>query len=106
MARTASPAGTPGAQITKVFATQKDVIVRITASSKPIVYTRKPEDAFCSEAGIAGLSPGATCQCISVMEDPHQIDNGEYQNPDDVERVPEQGEAVQAAHHDVLEAPQ
>jgi hypothetical protein len=28
-------------------------------ASKPIVYTTKPEDALRSEAGIAGLSPGA-----------------------------------------------
>ena len=36
----------------------KDMAVSIGAS-KPIVYTTKPEDALRSEAGIAGLSPGA-----------------------------------------------
>ena len=51
-----------------VFATQNDVAVKIAASSRPIVYTSKPEDALCSEAGIAGLSPGATSQRVSVME--------------------------------------
>src|SRR5262249_11361154 len=67
MARTASPAGTPGAQIAVVLATQKEVAVRITASSKPVVYTSSPDEAFRSEAGIVGSSPGATSQRVSVM---------------------------------------
>src|ERR1700733_6975011 len=37
--------------------------------------------------------------------DPHQIDNREYHHPDDIKRVPEQGEAQHAALHDRTETP-
>ena len=48
MASTTRPAGTPGVQSADVFATQKDVIVRITATNRPTVQARELDQVLCS----------------------------------------------------------
>src|SRR5215475_7845189 len=56
--------------------------------------------------GLSACLPVQHANAFQSWKDSHQIDYGEDQDPDDVERVPEQGEAVQAAHHDVLKTSQ
>ena len=77
------------------------------------IWTRSISKAVESRKMLSAPRPGLSA-CLPVQhpnafqswKDSHQIDNGEYQNPDDVERVPEQGEAMQTAHHDVLKTSQ
>src|SRR5215813_2571544 len=78
--------------------------------------SRPVENRRCTQGSRKTLSaprPGWSA-CLPVQhpiefqsrKNSHQIDDCEDQDPDDVERVPEQRETVQAAHHNILKTSQ